>query len=58
LLVHHGVHWHQHAELRLAEGAQRNFYRIADEGIQKARAVNDPILKAHLEYQRRLDSSP
>lgn len=43
-------------ELRLAIGAQRNFYRIADEGIEKARAVNDPILKAHLEYKRRLDS--
>jgi hypothetical protein len=43
-------------ELRLAMGAQKNFYRVADEGIEKARAVNDPILKAHLEYQRRLDS--
>lgn len=43
-------------ELRLAEGARNNFYHIADEGIEKARAVNDPILKAHLEYKRRLDS--
>lgn len=46
----------QDEELRLATGAQRNFYRIANEGIEKARAVNDPILKAHLEYQRRLES--
>ena len=45
----------QDEELRLADGAQRNFYRIANEGIERARAVNDPILKAHLEYQRRLD---
>ena len=46
----------QDEELRLATGAQRNFYRIANEGIEKARAVDDPILKAHLEYQRRLES--
>jgi hypothetical protein len=42
-------------EIRLAQAAQRNFERIADKGIQQARAVNDPTLKIHLEYQRQLD---
>jgi hypothetical protein len=39
-------------ELRQAIGTQRNFERIKSEGIQQARAVNDPVLKAHLAYQR------
>jgi hypothetical protein len=42
-------------ETRLAQGARLNFERISQEGIQQARAVNDPALKAHLEYQRQLD---
>lgn len=45
----------QDEEIRLATGARRNFERVADEGIKQARAVNDPVLKAHLEYQRQLD---
>jgi hypothetical protein len=42
-------------ELRLALGAQRNFERISGEGAQQARAVNDPVLRAHLDYQRQQD---
>jgi hypothetical protein len=42
-------------ETRLAQGARLGFERISREGIQQARAVNDPVLKAHLEYQRQLD---
>src|SRR5216684_5067426 len=45
----------QDEEVRLAQGARRNFERIANEGVQQARAVNDPVLKAHLQYQRQLD---
>jgi hypothetical protein len=42
-------------ETRLAQGARQSFERISREGIQQARAVNDPALRAHLEYQRQLD---
>jgi hypothetical protein len=42
----------QDTEIRLAQGAQRTFERIAAEGVLQARAVNDPTLKAHLQYQR------
>jgi hypothetical protein len=42
-------------ELRLAVGAQRTFERISQEGVKQARAVNDPVLKAHLDYQRQQD---
>jgi hypothetical protein len=42
----------QNTEIRLAQGAQKNFERIAAEGVLQARAVNDPALKAHLQYQR------
>lgn len=42
-------------ETRLAIGAHRIFERIANEGVQQARAVNDPVLKAHLEYQRQAE---
>jgi len=45
----------QNTEIQLAQGAKSNFERISEQGIQQARAVNDPSLKAHLEYQRRLD---
>jgi hypothetical protein len=45
----------QQEELRLTEGTQNNFWTIAEEGVEKARAVNDPIVKAHLEYKHRLD---
>jgi hypothetical protein len=45
----------QDEEIRLARGAQKTFERIAHDGIQQARAVNDPVLKAHLQYQRQLD---
>ena|SRR3989304_5067252 len=37
-------------ELRLTQGAQQNFERIAGGGIQQARALNDPTLRAHLRY--------
>jgi hypothetical protein len=46
----------QDTENSLARKAQLNFERIAGEGIRQARAMHDPILKAHLEYQRKLDS--
>ncbi len=39
----------QEEENRLALGAKRIFERISSEGVTQARAVNDPILKAHLE---------
>jgi hypothetical protein len=42
-------------EIRLAQGAQQNFERVAEDGVQQARAVNDPKLKAHLQYQKQLD---
>lgn len=42
-------------EIRLTEGAQSNFERIAGEGIRQARAVNDPKLKAHLQYEKQAD---
>lgn len=42
-------------EIRLTQGAHSNFERIAGEGIQQARAVNDPKLKAHLQYEKQAD---
>jgi hypothetical protein len=45
----------QEEEMRLAQGAQRIFDRIAGEGILQARAVNDPALKARLDYKRQLE---
>jgi len=42
-------------EIRLTQGAQSSFERISGEGIQQARAVNDPALKAHLQYRRQMD---
>jgi hypothetical protein len=45
----------QDTEIRLAQGAQQNFERIEEEGIEQARAVDDPKLKAHLDYQRQLE---
>jgi len=38
----------QEEELRLAVGKQRIFERIEAEGIEKAKAEADPVLKAHL----------
>jgi hypothetical protein len=46
----------QAVEMRLAQGAQQTFERIEAEGIQEARAVNDPMLRARLEYQRQRES--
>ncbi len=43
-------------ELRLAVGKQRIFEHIEAEGIEQAKAVTDPVLKAHLAYKRQLDS--
>ena len=45
----------QEDEIRLAQGAQRIFDRISEEGILQARATTDPALKARLEYQRQQD---
>jgi hypothetical protein len=42
-------------ELRLALAAQRTFERVSEDGVKQARAVNDPLLKAHLDYQRQQD---
>jgi hypothetical protein len=42
-------------ETRLTHGARLCFEGISGEGVQQARAVNDPVLKAHLDYQRQLD---
>jgi hypothetical protein len=45
----------QDDELRLAMGAQRNFDNVVNQGIKQTQAVNDPVLKAHLQYERQLD---
>jgi hypothetical protein len=46
----------QEEELRLAVGKQRIFERTEAEGIEKAKAETDPVLKAHLVYRRQQDS--
>ena len=46
----------QETEIALAEKAQEDFERIADQGIQWARAEYNPRLKAHLQYERQLES--
>jgi hypothetical protein len=40
----------------LTRKAQLNFESVRKDGIQKARAVSDPVLKAHLQYEQQLDS--
>ena len=42
-------------EIALAEKVQKDFERIAERGVQSARAENDPKLKAHLQYDRQLE---
>jgi hypothetical protein len=42
-------------EIRLSTGAQKNFERVARDGVKQAKAVNDPVLRAHMEYERRTD---
>jgi hypothetical protein len=46
----------QEEELRLAVGKQRIFERIEAEGIERARAEIDPVVKAHLAYRRQLEN--
>ena len=42
-------------EIGLTRNAQSNFENVRRDGIEQARAVNDPVLSAHKEYERRLD---
>jgi hypothetical protein len=43
-------------ELLNTVGAQRIFERIRAKGIEQAKAVNDPVFKAQLEYKRQQES--
>jgi hypothetical protein len=44
------------SETALAEKAHDSFERIAEEGMESARAENNPKLKAQLHYKRQLES--
>lgn len=43
-------------EIGLIRKAQLNFESIRNDGIQQARGVTYPFLKAHMEYEQRVDS--